>query len=335
MKRLALLLSLFAVVLFTACGEQADEATPALVEDTDGAAMVEVSIVNGLESWDIYYIYIDPSDEPWGEDLLGADIILVPGENFTIEIEEGTWDMMVEDEDGDTYTLWQVEIGPEGYQWNVTLDDLDSGWGEDEFIEPQVIETGEGSTYIAIINNLQGWNIFWVYVDPSDASTWSDDLMGSDILFQDDQLIVWVDPGTYDIQVEDEDGDTYTLWEVEVDAAGFEWSVTLDDMDPISPDEVYEGVSLETGDGTAAVTVINALGGWDIYNVYVDASDSPWGEDRLGADILSGSSEIIVWVDPGTYDLRVADEDGDTYTIWGIDVDDNGYDWTVTLGDMD
>ncbi len=332
MKRLALLLSVLAIALFAACGERADEATPTPVEDTDEAAMAEVTITNGLEAWDIYFILIDPSDEMWSEDHLGADI-LAPGESFTIEIEEGTWDMMVEDEDGDTYTLWQVEIGPEGYQWNVTLDDLDSDWGDDEYFA-QVIETGEGSTYIAITNDLQGWDIYWVYVDPT-GSPWSDDLMGSDILYQDDQLIVRVDPGTYDIQVEDEDGDTYTLWEVEVDAAGFEWFVTLDDMDPMSGDEIVEGVSLETGEGIAPVTIVNDLGGWDIHYVFVDPSDGPWGDDRLGADILTGSSDITVWVDPGTYDIRVQDVDDDTYTVWGIDVDENGYEWAVTLADMD
>ncbi|NOQ21523.1 MAG: hypothetical protein GQ565_02575 [Candidatus Aegiribacteria sp.] len=334
MMKLALLLSVLAIALFAACGEQADEGTQAPAEDTDETAMVEITITNGLEMWDIYYILIDPSDEIWSEDRLGEEDILAPGESFTIEIEEGTWDMTVEDEDGDTYTLWQVEIGPEDYQWNVTIDDLDSGWGEDEFIEPQIIETGEGSTHIAITNDLQGWDIYWVYVDPADASR-SDDRLGSNVLFQDDQIIVRVDPGTYYIQVEDQDGDTYTLREVEVDAAGFEWPVTLGDMDPISDVEVHEGFSLDTGDGTAPVTVVNDLGGWDIFNVYVDPSDGPWGDDRLGTEILTESNDITIWVDPGTYDMRVQDVDGDTYTLWEIDVDENGYEWAVALEDMD
>ena len=334
MKKLALLLSVFTIALFAACGNQADEATPAPADDTEEVATVEVTITNGLEAWEIYSIFVDPSEEPWSEDLLGEEEILSIGESFTVDVEEGTWDIMVTDEDGDTYTLWEIEIGPEGYQWNVTLDDLDSGWGEDEFTEPRILETGEGTTPIAIINDLQGWDIFWVYVDPTDE-LWGDDLMGMDVLYQDDQIIVWVDPGTYDIKVEDEDGDTYTLWEVEVDEAGYEWNVTLDDMDSPEDIEMVEAVSLETGEGTAPITISNNLGGWDILYVYVDPSDSPWGEDRLGADILEGSSEITVWVDPGSYDIKVQDEDGDTYTLWGIDVDENGYEWSVTLDDID
>ena len=33
--------------------------------------------------------------------------------------------------------------------------------------------------------------------------------------------------------------------------------------------------------------------------------------------------------------MKVEDEDFDTYTLWGIDVDENGYEWAVTLDDID
>ncbi len=334
MKRLALLLSILAIALFAACGDQADEAAPAPEADTDEAAMVEVTITNGLELWSIHSVLIDPSDETWGEERLGADEVLAPEKSFSIEIEAGTWDIMVIDEDGDSYSLWQVEIGPEGYEWTVTLEDLDTGWDEEEFIEPLVYETGEGSAWVSITNDLDGWNIFWVYIDPVNEP-WGEDLLGSDILYDNDQLIVWLDPGIYDIKVEDEDGDTYTLWEVEVDETGFDWYVTLDDMDPFLTDEAPEGVVLDTGDGMSPVTVINDLDGWDIMFVYVDPSDGPWGEDRLGAQIMGDADEITIWVDAGIYDMRVQDEDGDTYTLWGIEVDEAGFEWAVTLSDMD
>jgi len=104
MKKLALLLGVLAIAMFSACGDQAEDAGPAPVEDTDETALAEITIVNGLEMWEIHYILIDPSDEAWGEDRLGAEI-LAAGESFTVEVEEGTWDIMVTDEDGDTYTL--------------------------------------------------------------------------------------------------------------------------------------------------------------------------------------------------------------------------------------
>lgn len=224
MRKIAILLGLSMLAMLGACGGQ-DGAEPA-AEDT----APEITITNGLEDYDIYYIQIDPSDSPWGDDRLGEDEILEPGESFTLEITEGTWDIMVTDEDLDTYTLWLVDIGPEGYEWNVTLDDMDSGWEEEEYLEPILIETGEGDAPVVITNNIGGYVIYFVYVSLSEEA-WGDDLLGMEILDQDDVITVWVDPGLYDIQVEDEDGDTYTLWEVEVGIDGYYWSVTLDDMD--------------------------------------------------------------------------------------------------------
>ncbi len=70
------------------------------------------------------------------------------------------------------------------------------------------------------------------------------------------------------------------------------------------------------GQGTAAVTFTNNLDGWDIHGVFIDPSDeTEWSEERLGADyILAGDQTITVMVDPGTYDIQIIDEDGDTYS---------------------
>jgi hypothetical protein len=334
MKKLALLFGVLAIALFSACGEQAEEGDTTQTDVTDETELAEVTISNGLEAYDIYYIMIDPSDEPWGEDRLGEDI-LAPGESITIEVEPGTWDMQVIDVDGDTYTLWQVEVGAEGYEWNVTLDDIDSDWGDGEIMEPRIIEAGEGAGWVSIVNDLQGYDVFYVYVSPVDSDDWGEDWLGAEILYQDDELIVWIEPGVYDIQLVDEDGDTYTRWEQTIDENGYEWWVTLDDLDMITDEGDMGAMVLESGEGTAPVTIVNDLGAWDIYYVYVDASDSPWGDDRLGADILTAESQITVWVDPGNYDMQVEDEDGDTYTIWGVEVGEDGYTWNVTLADMD
>ncbi|OPL18716.1 MAG: hypothetical protein AVO35_05140 [Candidatus Aegiribacteria sp. MLS_C] len=334
MKRLAILFGMLAIALFTACGDQAQEGDTTTDQGTDETELAEVTIINGLEAFDIHDIYIDPSDEPWGEDRLGAEEILEPGGSFTVEIEQGTWDIQIIDEDEDTYTLWQVEVGPDGHEWNVTLDDIDSDWGTDEVLEPRIIEVGDGEAWISIVNDLGGYDIFYVYISPTDSEDWGEDWLGSEVLLQGDELIVHLDPGTYDIQIEDVDGDTYTMWELDVNDTGYQWVVTLDDLD-MNTDESMGAVVLESGEGSAPVTIVNDLGSWDIYYVYVDPSDSPWGDDRLGADILSTESQITVWVDPGTYDMKVEDEDGDTYTLWGVEVGEAGYTWNVTLADMD
>jgi hypothetical protein len=65
--------------------------------------------------YDIYYIYISPSDaEGWGDDFLGDDILLA---GHSINIRLGyplsmvdTYDVCVEDEDGDTYRKDKLKL---------------------------------------------------------------------------------------------------------------------------------------------------------------------------------------------------------------------------------
>lgn len=91
-----------------------------------GQGTCPVRITNGLGSWEIWYVYVSTSDQTeWGEDWLGSESILTPGNTITVNVGPGTYDMMVEDEDGDTYSLYGVEVGSSGYTWNVSLSDMD------------------------------------------------------------------------------------------------------------------------------------------------------------------------------------------------------------------
>ena len=91
-----------------------------------GGKKAPVTITNDLGAWDIHYVYISPADsDEWGEDLLGEDEILEDGQELTTEVEVGTYDIRLLDEDQDTYTRNDVEITEEGYSWEVTLADLD------------------------------------------------------------------------------------------------------------------------------------------------------------------------------------------------------------------
>ena len=101
--------------------------------------------------------------------------------------------------------------------------------------------------------------------------------------------------------------------------------------------DTVSGTDFEVGSGSSSVRITNDLGSWDIWYVYVSPSEeSQWGQDRLGSSgILSPGNTITVKVAPGTYDIMVTDEDGDTYSRYGVDVGPNGYGWSVTLSDMD
>ena len=200
-------------------------------ETGDGSA--PVTIVNGLGSWDIYFVYVDPSSAPWGDDRLGSDILL-PGDEITVWVDPGTYDMQVEDEDGDTYTKWEIEVGNSGYEWEVTLADLDAtGSGEVGLMPvPEAYTVGQGSAPVTFTNDLGGWDIYGVRIDPSSEPEWGEERLGAEYMLTGGQSVtVMVDPGTYDMQVIDEDEDTYTKWEVTVGEDGYDWSVTLSDLD--------------------------------------------------------------------------------------------------------
>jgi hypothetical protein len=129
------------------------------------------------------------------------------------------------------------------------------------------------------------------------------------------------------------------------------WKVDLEDMISVGFAEGLEGSGftiedileapfvdidyMSSGDGTCPIDIYNGLGDWTIWYIRVDRSTDPWGEDRLGSELLSPDEYFTVWVDPGTYDIQVEDEDGDTYTLWDTEIDEAGYYWEVTLADMD
>lgn len=93
---------------------------------TVGAGPIPVTFTNGLGNWDVHAVFIDPSSEPeWSEERLGATYILTQGQSFTVMVVPGTYDIRLVDNDGDTYSRWEVPIGTGGYQWTVTLEDLD------------------------------------------------------------------------------------------------------------------------------------------------------------------------------------------------------------------
>lgn len=90
------------------------------------------------------------------------------------------------------------------------------------------------------------------------------------------------------------------------------------------------------GTGSCSVVVRNGLNGLAIHNVYCSLSTSDsWGEDLLGPSILGTGSELGLNIDPGVYDIQIYDSMEHSYTVWQVEVDENGVLWEVTAADMD
>ncbi|UXZ53301.1 hypothetical protein LOS15_10660 [Halomonas sp. 7T] len=77
--------------------------------------------------------------------------------------------------------------------------------------------------------------------------------------------------------------------------------------------------------------------GYTLYYMYVSPADSQsWEEDVLGNDVLvDGETQrvTITGYNSPIFDIRVVDEDSDSYTFWKVDV--STQDVVVTLDDLD
>ena len=96
-----------------------------------GYEPTRLMIVNGLAGYHIEYVFISaPDREDWGRNALPPHLVpLVPGDSVGIAVLPGTYDLMIMDEDGDTYTRWEVLVDETGYTWNAALSDIDSSGG--------------------------------------------------------------------------------------------------------------------------------------------------------------------------------------------------------------
>ena len=88
------------------------------------AAPATVKIIN-QSKWEIHHVYLSPSDEQsWGEDYLGEDV-LAKGDSLELtDIECGTYDVKVVDEDGDECIIESVKLCGDKSYWKITDKDL-------------------------------------------------------------------------------------------------------------------------------------------------------------------------------------------------------------------
>lgn len=86
----------------------------------------KVIITNDLEDKNIEYIYVSSgSEDEWGINSLPEWKVLLPGETHEITVLPDTYDLQVMDENGDTYTLWDITIEEDNFLWDVVAVDID------------------------------------------------------------------------------------------------------------------------------------------------------------------------------------------------------------------
>ena len=154
-----------------------------------------IEIFNDTGGWDIYYIYISSTyDDSWGSDWLGDSEILYSGNSIAFSVSNAVYDIKLIDEDGDEYIRLGVDVSGY-YEWYVTLDDLGEYDYSGDYYEGG--DTVYGNTPVTIYNDTGGYDIWYIYCNPSDYSEWGDDRLGSEILYSGDEYTFWVDGGDY------------------------------------------------------------------------------------------------------------------------------------------
>jgi len=90
-------------------------------------------------------------------------------------------------------------------------------------------------------------------------------------------------------------------------------------------------LSVPAGAGPYRVRVgIANNSSYDIYRLYMSSTQAnDWGRDLLGDSVLLSGSSFSVTADPGRYDLKLVDEDGDTCTVMGLSLYGNES-WNIT-----
>jgi hypothetical protein len=160
--------------------EQPPTATPARATATPRPKSSGLEIINDTDQ-DIWYLYLSPTDHnEWGDDWLGGDIIPAGTSYVVTGIASGEYDVQARNSfDDSIQTAWAMEVAT-GTVWRVTAQ--------------SVLE----------INNSSESTISRLYLSLVDSDSRGWDLLGGDVIPVGGSYIIQdIEPGSYDVRVED------------------------------------------------------------------------------------------------------------------------------------
>jgi len=188
------------------------------------------------------------------------------------------------------------------------------------------------------ITNQTGYTIYYVYVSNENDDYWGDDMLGDDYLYDGDTKRVYLSghpSSVFDIMVEDEEGDTYSFYSVDVEQTDIVVSLADLDDDGGSGSVGEATVNGPGGDFDGYVDVTNDTG-YAMYYLYIKQKSKSWGPDLLGDDVLMDGDTFTVNLNnfpKSIFDIRLEDEEGDTYSFYDTDVQSD--DVYITLDNLD
>ncbi|TNE29836.1 MAG: hypothetical protein EP346_05165 [Bacteroidetes bacterium] len=171
------------------------------------------------------------------------------------------------------------------------------------------------------IHNDSDYSIYYLYLSNSDSQDWGEDRLGDDVLESGGSYSTLVYPSNYDIKMIDEDDDVCVTNNVNI-RNDIDWRFGNEELLDC---QGYNSSSNASTSGTreagAVKFTIRNNSDWTIYHVYMSAPEEDWGSDQLGSDVItSNGGTFSLYLQPGTYDLKLEDEDGDVCTSFGINI---------------
>ncbi|MFP4343610.1 MAG: hypothetical protein ACLFU8_02845 [Anaerolineales bacterium] len=235
--------------------------------------------VDNRSDFDACYVLISPSaSQEWGEDWLGGDEIIEPGDRRTFEVEDGTYDVMV-------LACNEATLATE---WSIGSD--------------ATVRIGGSGKVALTVENESSVDVCYIFISPTTSDSWGEDWLGEkEGLVPADVRIFFIEPDVYDLQALDCD-ENILAEETDVDISDdLVWTLT--------------GEGAGGGQGTGGSVELEVVNDSSeiICRVYIapSASDN-WGEDWLDSSevIETGGAVHYFYIEPDTYDLLVEDCDG-------------------------
>ena len=197
--------------------------------------------------------------------------------------------------------------------------------GRRDNVDPiPAVPTGDFSGYVDV-TNATGEDLYYLFVSHSESDSWGDDMLGDEILPDGETYRVFLSnqsSSIFDIQAKNEDGERFTYMGVDVETTDI--TVHPEDIDPDSIRNFIGEVTLNGpgGDFDGYVDVTNDTG-FNGLSLYIKQDSKTWGPDLMGDENLPEGSSFKIYIrnyPHSVFDIRMTDEDGDTYSFFNIDI---------------
>ncbi len=293
-----------------------------VIKDYRGNYSGYVTIENSTDN-ELYYIYLTHEDDTsWGEDLLG-DNTLLSDESITVDLRgfpSGIIDLYAQDYDDNQYVFYGIDVSYQNL--DITAADMD---GQIATIGDTAITSQRGiyKGYVDVVN-ATGYDIFYLQYRHSAIDTlWSSDLLGIKTLYNKNSFTINISEfptSLFDFRAEDEDGDLYTIENVDIEYDDLRF--TLEDLD--DQNGLYDTtLSGEVGEFTGDFIVQNFTGNY-FFELYVmHSSENEWKNNLLEEFSLATKDSFSIALDnfqSSLFDIMAVDEDGNSYVFRNVDV---------------